>query len=270
MDERRTAPEGGRIGSGEGPAPSIGDDAAATDDRRPETRYVRSFAGDEGDGMVILVGVVHDHPASVARVQHVVEAATPDVLAVELPPLAVPLYEAHADDGGAPPALGGEISAAVAAAATDDVVGIDGPSPGFVRTYLRRLARERPSPGVVSRSLRLLLSVTGRAITCWLAAWVTRLTALRVGVGSVTSHGTSWTDPADERAADERSVLRSAVAVDDAFEPPPSSRYCSESRERHMADRLAVARTRGDVVAVVGASHFDPLSAALGPGDDPE
>ena len=41
---------------------------------------------------VTLLGVVHDHPASVARARIVAEAMGPDVLALELPAAAVPLY----------------------------------------------------------------------------------------------------------------------------------------------------------------------------------
>jgi hypothetical protein len=117
-------------------------------------RYVETLAGTGDAGAVVLVGVVHDHPASVARVHRVVEATQPDVLALELPPLAVPLYEAHAAEGETPPALGGEFSAAVQAASTDDVVGIVRPSVGFTRTFLRRLSRERAAPGVAGSPTR--------------------------------------------------------------------------------------------------------------------
>lgn len=238
-------------------------------DTTTEDQYVETFGGGDS-GAVTLVGVVHDHPASVSRVRRVVEATEPAVLALELPPLAVPLYEAHAAGAETPPALGGEFSAAVDAASTDDVVGIDGPSLGFARRYLGLLARERVSPAVAGRSLRSLLSATWTAASCRAAARVTRGTPLRVGVGSVTPHGASWTDPPAERAADERREIRSAVAVQDSLEPPPPSRYRSRTRERHMADRLSTVRQRGDVVAVVGAGHFTRLSDAFGPAADPE
>lgn len=232
------------------------------DDPRLETPYVETFDGTGEDGTVTLVGVVHDHPASVYRVRTVVDAAAPDVLAVELPPLAVPLYETYADSEESPPVFGGELSAAIQAAETGDVVGIDGPSPGFVRELGRWLVRERASRTTVSRSLRSLLSITGTALTCRVAATLGRHTPLRVAVGSATSHGTTREDPPAEQAADERRQIRTAVSVMDAFETP-SSRSRSESRERHMADRLATVRTRGDVVAVVGAGHFDPLCGYL-------
>lgn len=228
------------------------------DDPRLETRYVETFEGTSGDGTVTLVGVVHDHPASIYRVRRTAEAVAPDVLAVELPPLAVPLYETYAADEESPPAFGGELSAAIQAAETDDVVGIDGPSPGFVRELGNWLVRERASRRTVARSLRSLASITKTAVTCRVAAAVARHSSLRVAVGSGTSHETSPEDPPAEQAADERRQIRTAASVMDAFETP-SSRSRAESRERHMADRLANVRTRGDVVAVVGAGHFDPL-----------
>lgn len=75
-------------------------------------------------------------------------------------------------------------------------------------------------------------------------------------------------DPPADQVADERRKIRSAAAVQEALEPPPSSRYRSMARDRHMADRLLTVRQRGDMVAVVGAGHFDPLSEALGSSDD--
>jgi len=237
--------------------------AGHEDDPRFETRYVERFEDTGDGGAVTLLGVVHDHPASVYRVRRVVERVDPDVLALELPPLAVPLYEAYAAEAASPPAHGGELSAAVRAAETDDVVGIDGPSMGFVRQLAGRLARERASRTTVSRSLRSLASITKTAVACRAAATVTRYTPLTVAVGSATPHETTRADPAAEQAADERRQIRTARAVMDAFETSPTSRYRSESRERHMADRLEAVRTRGDVVAVVGAGHFDPLCAHL-------
>lgn len=232
------------------------------DDPRVESRYVRTFDG-TSDGVVTLVGVVHDHPASIARVRHVVSEVDPSVLALELPPLAVPLYEAYATGSESPPALGGELSAAVGAAGTDEAVGIDGPSLGFLRTLARRLWQEKASRETVSRSVRSLLSVTKTALACRVAATVVARTPVTVAVGSPASHGTTADAPASEQAADERRQIRAATAVMDAFETSPSSRYRAESRERHMVDRLVTLRNRGDVVAVVGAGHFDPICERL-------
>jgi len=237
-------------------------------DPRLETRYMDTISGTDDRGQVTLVGVVHDHPASNYRVRTVLEEKSHDVLALELPPLAVPLYEEYAATERVPPALGGELSAAVQATSTTDIVGIDGPSVGFVRALGRRLYRERASLDTVKRSAQSLLSITGRALACRVAASVAERTPWTVRVGSSTTHPTSQRDLPDRQAADEQRQIRTATAVLDALESSPSSRYRSESRERYMADRLETLRQRGDVVAVVGAGHFDTLCRYVdSPGD---
>lgn len=234
-------------------------------DPRLETHYVETLPGDD-KGAVTLVGVVHDHPASVYRTRRAVEVASPDLLALELPPIAIPLYEQYSDDDTTPPRFGGEFSAAVQAAETATVVGIDGPSMGFVSKLVRRLATERASAGTVRDSVRALLSVTRTAVTCRAAASLTALSPFTVAVGSSTPHETTQSDPACEQAADERCQIRTATSILDAFETSPSSRYRSETREQHMAGRINSLRERGDVVAVVGAGHFDPLWERLEDG----
>ena len=128
-------------------------------------------------GGVVLVGVLHDHPASTYRARTVVGAMDPDVLALELPPLAVPLAAHHAADERTPPALGGEMSAAVQAADTDRVVGIDGPSVGFLRYLAAELFAERAAPATVRRTAAALRSVTSRAVARRVTAAVAALTA---------------------------------------------------------------------------------------------
>ena len=227
-----------------------------------ESEYMQTLDGGRSDGQVTLVGVVHDHPASIYRVRRVVERETPAVLAVELPPLAVPLYKAHADDE-TPPPLGGEMSTAIQAADTDDIVGIDGPSTAFCRRLVRVLVSGRASVETVTRSVRGLASVAKTAVACRVAAALTAHTPLRVAVGESTSHDVSRTDPPHRQVADENRQIRTATAVLEAFERPPISRVRSETREAHMADRLRDLRSRGDVVAVIGLGHFDPLRDRL-------
>ena len=232
-------------------------------DPRLESEYIETLDGGRRAGQIMLVGVVHDHPASIYRVRRVVERETPAVLAVELPPLAVPLYEAHADDDETPPPLGGEMSAAIQAVDTDVIVGIDGPSTAFCRRFVRVLLAGRASLETVSRSVRGVLSVAKTAITCRAAATLTAHTPLRIAVGESTSHDVSQTDPPRRQVDDENRQIRTATAVLDAFERPPASRVRSETREAHMADRLRDLRSRGDIVAVVGLGHFDPLRDRL-------
>ncbi|PSQ01139.1 hypothetical protein BRC94_04635 [Halobacteriales archaeon QS_5_70_17] len=89
------------------------DHPPATDTHGPNEpcvndEYVRRVPpGASGTGTVV-VGVVHDHPASVRRVKALAAATDPDVLALELPPLAVPLLRRRVRrDGGPVPAVRG-------------------------------------------------------------------------------------------------------------------------------------------------------------------
>lgn len=232
-------------------------------DPRLGTDYVESFSGTGETGDATLVGVVHDHPASLHRVRTTVEKASPRVLCLELPSLAIPLYEAYADDDREPPVFGGEMSAAIQAASTDDVAGIDGPSAGFLRYLATALYRERASAGTVVTTVRSLLSVTRTAVECRIAGSIAERTSLRIEVDPPTDHDVSSSDTPERQSEDERQQVRVANSVLRAFETTPSSRCRSESRERYMAERIAAARERGDVVAVVGIGHLDPLSQRI-------
>lgn len=215
------------------------------------------------DGTVTLVGVVHDHPASVYRVGEVVSATQPAVLALEVPPLAVPLYEQYAADERTPPAFGGEMSAAVQAASTDNVVGIDGPTAEFLLRLARTLVAERASASTVGRVGRGVLAVARTAVVCRLAATLAARTSLRVEVDSpVPYEGVPNDDPA-RQAADEAEHVERTHSVLNALSPPRAIRFRDETREAHMAERLRALRERGDVVAVVGHGHLDPLARRL-------
>ncbi|MCL7417304.1 MAG: hypothetical protein M8354_05630, partial [Halalkalicoccus sp.] len=110
----------------------------------PNPEYIRTLPE------LTLVGVVHDHPASVARVEAVLRDSCPETLALELPPLAIPLYRSYATDAGFPSNAGGEMSAAIRAS-TASVVGIDGPSSGFSRAFYRYIEREHLDSGTLER-----------------------------------------------------------------------------------------------------------------------
>lgn len=234
-----------------------------TTDPRVRSEYVETVPQADTDGEIVLVGVLHDHPSSVYRVQRAVERHEPDVLALELPPMAVPLFEQHAAAEQTPPPLGGEMSAAVQAATTDRVVGIDGPTPSFFGQLARQLVRERASAPVVARTLQSAVSITRDAVACRLAAAVTARTRFEVGVGTSTGYETGWNDDPSAQAEDEHSQIARANAVLNAFEQPPSAHYRTTTRERHMADRLRTHRADGDVVAVVGMGHLDAVAARL-------
>jgi pheromone shutdown protein TraB len=215
------------------------------------------------DGTVTLLGVVHDHPASVYRVGQVVADVDPAVLALEVPPLAVPLYEQYADDERCPPAFGGEMSAAVQAASTDSVVGIDGPTLGFLGRLARTMLRERASATTVRQVARGVAAVGRTALACRAAATLATLTSLRVEVDApVPYEGVPTDDPAAQ-AADEREHVERTHSVLNALSPPRAVRFRDETREAHMAERLAALQQEGDVVAVVGHGHLDPVAERL-------
>jgi len=217
-------------------------------------------------GGVVLVGVLHDHPASVYRVRTVVEAVDPDALALELPPLAVPLAAHHAADERTPPALGGEMSAAVEAAGTDRVVGIDGPSIGFLRYLAAELYAERAAPNTVRRAAASLRSVTSRAVTRRLTAAVAALTAVQVTVDPPTTYDAGRGDDPEAQAADERRRVETAQSMLRAFTPPPAAAIRRAARERYMADRLRALADAGSVVAVVGLAHLAAVAGHLRDG----
>lgn len=238
------------------------DIADGTDaDPRLSGEHLRRHA--TADGTVTLVGVVHDHPASVYRVGQVVSTLDPAVLALEVPPLAVPLYEQYAADERTPPAFGGEMSAAVQAASTDDVVGIDGPTVGFLGRLARTMLRERASATTVRQVARGVAAVARTALVCRAAATLATFTSLRVEVDSPVPYEGVPTDDPEAQAADEAEHIERTHSVLNALSPPHAIRFRDETREAHMAERLVALRARGDVVAVVGHGHLDPLVERL-------
>lgn len=237
--------------------------ANTTEDPRTTGEHVRRLPGEGGSGAVTLVGVVHNHPASTYRVRAVLDAADPDAVALELPPLSIPLYEEYADDVRTPPSLGGEMSAAVQAATTDRVVGIDGPDPGFVARLARTLATDRASLSTASTALESLLSATKRAVTCRLAARLARTAGVRLEVDAPVGHECERADDPAAQASDERAQVRQARAIADSFEQPAATRIRDRARNQHMASHLATLRQEGDVTAVVGIAHLGPLSERL-------
>lgn len=236
-------------------------------DPRLRDDHVRELPGSGEAGDLVIVGVVHDHPASKYRAKSVVEAVEPDVLALELPPIAVPLYEEYADDDRTPPAFGGEMSTAVQAAATDRVAGVDGPTLRFLVLLAGALYRDGASPGTVRTVLRSFATVTRRSVRCRLAAWVSRRTGLRVEVDSPTVYDCRWNDDPNAQAEDERDQVRRARAVANVFGTPDAVSVRETVREAHMAERLSSLRRAGPVVAVVGLDHLEPLVALLEDGE---
>ena len=234
------------------------------DERDPRTNgdYVRRVPGEAGDGDVIVTGVVHDHPASMYRVRSVVEGTDPDVLALELPPLAVPLFERYADERGVPTS-GDEMSVAIRAATTDSIEGIDGPSPAFLRRLAWNLLRNDPPLSTVRNVLRGLLSVSKHAVACRIAASFDEPAATRLAGNSPVEHEVGRDDDPERQAADERTQIRRAKSVLSTFGKSTPVQLRDQTREAHMAARLESLRRKGTVVAVVGVDHLEPLVERL-------
>ncbi|WP_137289090.1 hypothetical protein [Natronorubrum halophilum] len=240
--------------------------AASFDDPRITAQFCRRVTGSAGD--CLLLGVVHDHPASVARVERVLESVEPETLALELPTAALPLYRAYARDGesDAPPRFGGEMSAAIRAAPDAAVVGIDAPNWSFLHQLVTRLIADRVSTTTARRVISSLGGATREALTCRVAATLTYATSMTVTCDEPIEYECDHADPPAEQAAHERShvagvqALLASVRTDDS-----ALAYRDETRERCMADRLEELRstTDGDVVAVVGVDHLETLAESL-------
>lgn len=225
--------------------------------------YIRCVPGSNGSGSVLLIGVVHDHPASVFRVNAILEELTPDVLALELPPLAVSLFRMYSKDDFTPPRLGGEMSMAIQAAESVRVVGIDSPN----RTFLRQLAG-RVFNGRIPKSLfgdliqDIVLSST-HAMACRVGAVIGAITRLRLRLYSHIEYDCSPVDSPAAQADHEASHLAKQQAFIRSIEVPQARQLIDELRDESMAKQLIDLRLEGDVVAVVGVEHLDPLLECL-------
>lgn len=239
-------------------------------DPRLTGEYVRSVAGTPS--RLTVVGVVHDHPASSYRVRRAIAAVQPDVLALELPPVAMPLFETYATTDREPPAFGGEMSAAIQAFDGRSVVGIDRPAPGYALELLRTVRDERPSLTTAGALLSNTASVTTHALACRVAATIADRTGIHLQMDAPTTHDVDRSDAPVDQAADEEKQVRRSRAFANAFVGTSTTRADEiedETRERHMASRLATLGGGDRVVAVVGIDHLDAIvdeTARGGPG----
>lgn len=232
-------------------------------DPRLDERYLRCIPRADGLGVVLLVGVVHDHPSSVSRVARLVETFRPDVLALELPPLAMPLFRMYARDRYVPPRLGGEMSVALQAAGDVRSVGIDAPSRDYVRRLLGALLAEPVPFDVVRSVLKDLFSGSLHALACRLGALVGDVTPLRLRVYEHIEYDCSLLDSPAVQAEHEATHLAQRQTFLRAIETPMPIRLIDGAREANMAARLRALRADGDVIAVVGMEHLDALDSDL-------
>lgn len=240
----------------------VADELAAAADPRLDETYIRCLPGTAERGPVLLVGVVHDHPASIARVVTAVSAFEPDTLALELPPLAMPLFRQYAADEHRPPRLGGEMSAALQA--TDaPAIGVDAPTPTYLAELLRTVRREQPPVPVLGRLFKDLGSMGVHALATRVASAVNKWTPARLRVYDPIEHDSSLLDAAADQADHERTFLSQRAALFGAIHPPEATRLIDDSREAAIGVLLDHARADGAVVAVLGMEHLDPVESEL-------
>lgn len=234
-------------------------------DPRVESDQLRVFDAPDGHPLVV-VGCVHDHPASVYRVRAVVRSLVPDAVAVELPELAVPLFERVGVDGGPDATPGGEMSAALAAAdAVDaDVTGVDALDARFARTLLSELRRESLAPTTIKRVLGAVSNVSRHALACRLSAALGRYGTPTPVRRRTYEHEVDGSTPATEQASDERRQVTRSLSVLRALERPVADEVVDAARERTMAANLAALGREESVVAVVGFDHLSGIAELLG------
>lgn len=231
-----------------------------TDDGDPRVTRQTVRRLNVGDSSLTLVGVVHDHPASIHRVRAVVRKRRPSHLGLEIPPLAVPLFRRYAGMDEEPP-RGGEMTAAIRAAPDASVLGIDGPSVRFLPRLARRLASAEEEDRGARQVLGNLARAGREALSCRVAS---RLPAIRGDRDVPAGFDVDWLANPRTQADDERRHLSRARSMIDVFGTPDGAGIRDDARETHMGSEIERMCQRGDAVAVVGHYHLNAIAAALG------
>lgn len=232
-------------------------------DPRITGEALRCIPSGNGAGAALLVGVVHDHPASTYRVARILETVTPDVLALELPPLALPLFRMYARDVYTPPRLGGEMSMALQAAGDVESVGIDGPNRTYLRMLVGNLADQDISGRAIPSVLKDIVTSSAQALTCRLGALVGTVTPLRLRVYSHIEYDCTLLDSPTTQEAHEREYLSQQRAFLKAVKIPQSIQVIDRTREESMAAQLQELRMHGDVTAIIGMEHLDTVEQLI-------
>lgn len=246
------------------PDPPRKDPAALLSDPRIDPDQLRLYDGPDG-GPLLVVGCVHDHPASTFRARALVESLRPDVVGVELPGLALPLFECVGRDSDGEAPGGGEMSAALAAAADvgSERTGIDTLGPRFARSLLAELRRESASFDTLERVLGSVSDVAGHALACRVSAALGRFGSAAPVHDRAYEHEIASNAAPSRQAEDEHRQLTRSLSVLRAFEQPLANSVVDAAREETMVGNLATLRTEGSVVAVVGFDHLSGITELL-------
>jgi len=240
-----------------------------SEDPRLRPEFVRYIPGTDWRGDVVLVGVVHDHPASVFRSEYLVRTLDPDVVAVELPPIAVPLFETFGRDPASAEVLGGEMSVALQAA-TWEKVGIDAPSVRYTWDLFASLVRHGVPLDVAVLVLRDLVHSYAQATWTLIAALAWYLFRVRLDAHERFEYDVDRSASPAEMAHSETSHIAQREAFMQAIESPPAVVLIDTVREETMAERLRQLRRDGDVLAVVGFEHLERITDRLTTETAPE
>ncbi len=224
-----------------------------------------------GSGWVTLVGVVHDHPASVFRVVETITALDPDIVALEIAPVAVPLFRQFAQEQGTSPEAnrsesgnGGEMSAAIGAAGDANVVGIDLPNVAVLQTTFEAVRNESLSVRGVLRAGHAFGTQTLHAVQCRVSHVASKLGVDIDPKLDARSDTYARTASPQAQAAEEDDAVAAGTTILRAFSRPPAMEAFDRAREAAMAEQLQSHRRNGsNVVAVVGYAHLDSILERL-------
>lgn len=240
------------------------------DDPRIDEEFFRIVDHDDiGHGdrepPVVLVGVVHDHPASVHRVSQIVSTLDPEIVGLELPRIAMPLFETYARVEDDHENAGGEMSAAIRAAGDARVVGLDMPDLGSLLSLARTMWRENVSSHTARSIADDVWRVSRHALAGRLVAAGLPLAMVGGDVGRRQRYDVTDADPPAVQAEHERRHVRRSRSLLEALDMPSSTRLVDDVRERSIGARLVdlQADASSPVVAVVGYDHLDRVVKSM-------
>jgi len=242
------------------------DTLASRDDPRLNSDFWAALpAAENHTHPTLVVGTVHDHPASSYRVRTLAEEFDPEILALELPSVALPYYEQQARRKPAAETTC-EMSTAIGACPASNVVGIDSLGPAFFGELTRTARAESASVKTISHVLKDVAQIARHAVT-------RRVNALQAPIQEGTpDHGRLSADTADhathtdtpaDQAHDERAQVARSRSLLGAIKRPKADMLLDRTREKNMARKIESLSHEGPVLAVVGQGHLDEIATHM-------